>query len=178
MMRRNGYITILLSDGFDVVANHIKNRLGFDFCLSNRLVMRKGVSTGELEFPEYFSHPEKGYDRSGIFTYLTKKFNVPEKNIVFISNQPEDLPLLQSAGLGLTTSAAPEEIQSVADKILPAENLKPLLAYVTAAYKRKPLLTRSTKRYIAGALAIGAIAGYYFYKRNSRFNVERLTLNV
>ena len=36
-LKQSGYICILLSDGFDIVANHIKNKLGFDYCFANHL---------------------------------------------------------------------------------------------------------------------------------------------
>ncbi|WP_336514619.1 glycosyltransferase [Pollutibacter soli] len=169
LLRQNGYITILLSEGFDVVANHIKNRLGFDYCFSNKLQMKKGLTTGVLEFPRYFSHPEHGFDRTNILTYLTEKFSIPEKNIVFISNSLEDVAMLQSAGLGLATQTAPEEVRLCVDKILPDNSLLPLLDYATLVDKRKLALNRTLKRYMAGAgaLAIGAIAGYYLYRRKN-----------
>lgn len=167
LLRQNGYITILLSEGFDVVVNHIKNRLGFDYSLSNKLKMKKGLTTGELEFPKYFSDPELGFDRSNILSYLTEKFSIPEKNIIFVSNAVEDVAMLQSAGLGLSTETAPEIVRLCVDKILPEHNLLPLLDYATVVNKRKVALNRTLKRYMAGAgvLAIGALAGYYLYKR-------------
>lgn len=40
-MKKNGFICILLSDGFGIVANHIKNKFGFAYCLSNSLKPEK-----------------------------------------------------------------------------------------------------------------------------------------
>jgi hypothetical protein len=131
--------------------------------------MKKGLTTGVLEFPGYFSHPELGFDRSNILTYLTEKFNIPEKNFVFVSNTVDDVEMLQSAGLGLATAAAPESVRLCVDKILPDNSLLPLLDYATVVDKRKLALNRTLKRYMAGAgaLAIGAIAGYFLYRRKN-----------
>ncbi|HTN05287.1 glycosyltransferase [Agriterribacter sp.] len=170
-MKHNGFICILLSDGFDIVANHIKNKLGFDYCFANNLKMEKSVATGDLEFPDYFNDPDEPdikYDKSAILKHLTATFNIPQKNIVFVGNTIADIPLFQLSGMGIATSNAPSPVKLWADKILPEGSLKPLLNLISGDEKNR-LPKSNAVKYIAaiGLIAATAFAGYYLYL-NSR----------
>lgn len=171
-MKKNGFICILLSDGFDIVANHIKNKLGFDYCLSNSLKLEKSVATGELEFPEFFIRPEEpdaAYNRTSILSYLTNKLGISQKNIAFVGNTAADIPLLQQSGMGIVPSGAPAPVKLWADKILPEESLTPLLDLINSDEK-KPAPKNNTFLYLAGAglLAATAFAGYRLYSSAKR----------
>lgn len=170
-LKQNGYICILISDGFDVVTNHVKNKLGFDYCFSNRLVMEKGMATGALEFPDFFSDPDDPglhYNKSAILKYLTANFNIPQKNIVFVGDMPEDIPMLQLSGMGIVTTKAAPSVKLWADKVLPGDSLKPLLELTDGVDKNRSSKSNSIK-YLAGIGLIAvsaAVAGYYLYLRS------------
>ena len=167
-LKQNGYICILLSDGFDVVANHIKNKLGFDYCFANHLTMEKSKATGALEFPDFFTdpvEPDLHYNKAAILKYLTTNFNIPQKNIVFVGDKPEDIPMLQSSGMGIVTTKAASSVKLWADKILPGDSLKPLLGLINGVDKSNSSKNNSIK-YLAGIgliAASAAFAGYYLY---------------
>lgn len=171
-LKKDGYLCVLVSDGFDVVANHIKNRLGFDYCLANHLPLEKSITSGELIFPEYFNPngDADGYDKANVLAYATEKFNITQKNTVFVGNSVEDIPILKAAGLGLVTTAAATEASIWADKVLPAGSLKPLLDLVSDAGKEKSLFRRKSTKYTAlSVVALGAaFAGYYLYNKRKR----------
>ncbi len=175
-LKKNGYLCVLVSDGFDVIANHIKNKLGFDYCLANHLPLDKSMVGGEIVFPEYFRHSDdtESYDKSIVLGYSAQKFGIPEKNTVFVGSSIEDIPMLKSAGMGIVTTNAAAATFTWADKILPAGTLAPLLDLVSGMDKNNtPLFTRRSVKYTAiGALALGAaFAGYYLYNNISRHKV-------
>lgn len=172
-LKKEGYICVLMSDGYDVVANHIKNKLGFDYAFANHLKMERSVATGEIVFPEFFKDPEQEgkYDTSHLMKLLTEKFTIPEKNIVFFGNARQNIPTLQSSGLGIVTNTADSFVQINADKILPDGSLKPLISLLCEPKQTKPLFQRkSTKVAIGvGALAAGAaLAGYFLFRNNHK----------
>lgn len=171
-MKKNGFICILLSDGFGIVANHIKNKPGFDYCLSNSLKPEKSVATDELKFPEFFIRPENpdaGYDRTAIPGYLTNKLHISQKNIVFVGNTGADIPLLHQSGMGIVPSGAPAYVKLWADKILPEESITPLLDLINSDEK-KPVPKNNTFLCLAGAglPAATAFAGYRLYSSAKR----------
>lgn len=171
-LKKDGYLCVLVSDGFDVVANHIKNKLGFDYCLANHLQLDKSITSGQLIFPEYFRSKEEpgSYDKASVLIYATEKFSIPEKNTVFVGNSVEDIPMLKAAGMGLVTTNAPTEAGIWADKILPAGSLRPLLNLVSGREKDRSLFARKSAKYTAlGVVALGAaFAGYYLYNKSKR----------
>ncbi|MBX2926072.1 MAG: HAD-IB family phosphatase [Chitinophagaceae bacterium] len=176
-LKKEGYLCVLVSDGFDVVANHIKNKLGFDYCFANHLPLEKSITSGELVFPEYFKRSDEPetYDKSNVLLYATEKFNIPQKNTVFVGNSEQDIPMLKAAGMGLVTANAVSEAGIWADKVLPAGSLKPLLDLVSGQDKDKSLFTRKSARYTAlGVVALGAaFAGYYLYNKTRRKPASR-----
>lgn len=168
-LKKEGFLCVLVSDGFDVVANHIKNKLGLDYCFANHLSLEKSITSGHIIFPEYFraiDNPER-YDKSNVLIYTSEKFNIPQKNAVFIGNSTQDIPMLKAAGMGLVTTEAEPEALIWADKILPADSLKPLLTLVSGRNQHKSLFTRKSATYAAlGVVALGAaFAGYYLYNK-------------
>ena len=172
-LKKNGYFCVLVSDGFDIIANHIKNKLGFDYCFANHLPLDKSIVCGELVFPEYFKRSDdlESYDKSIVLKYAAQKFGITEKNTVFAGNNAEDISMLKSAGLGVVTTDADPATFVWADKILPAGSLSPLLELVSSMSKDdKRLFASRSARYTAlGILVLGAaFTGYYMYNRKKR----------
>lgn len=168
-LKKRGYLCVLVSAGFDVVANHIKNKLGFDYCFSNYLHLDKSIATGELTIAECFTRDDetKNFDKSFVLEYATKKFNIPEKNTVFAGNNSEDVPMLQNAGMGVVSDIAFPEICMWADKIIPANTIEPLLDITYSAKNKNSLFNQKATKYtLLGAAALGiALAGYYLYNK-------------
>ena len=57
-LKKRGYIVGIISDGYDVVVNHIKNKIGADFALANELEFSQSVATGEVKIPSFFVRSE------------------------------------------------------------------------------------------------------------------------
>ena len=163
-LKSNGYICILISNSFDVVTNHIRNKLGFDQAFSNRLIMEDVIATGNVDIPDYFITGQEGgaesFDKSKILSYITAKTGISEKNMIYVGNNVEDIPMLQTSGIGVVTDRAPGTVRMWADAVIPAGTLKPLLKLGTPSSKN-----RSTALAVgAAAIAFALTTGYYFYK--------------
>lgn len=169
-LKNNGYICALVSGGFDIVANHIKNKLGFDYAFANHLVIDRSIVTGDVEVPDYFRYDNTqtdnigiSYNKSGILEFLAEKMGISQKNVIYVSNAVEDIPMLQASGIGIATDSAPPSVKLWADSILPANSLKPLLTLKTGL-ERRFFEKRSTMLAAGIGIALtAAIAGYYYY---------------
>jgi glucosyl-3-phosphoglycerate synthase len=42
-LKEQGYITGIISDSYDCIADHIRNEFGFDFAISNELELSRGL---------------------------------------------------------------------------------------------------------------------------------------
>ena len=81
---------------------------------------------------------------------------------------PEDIPMLQSSGMGIVTTKAAPSVKLWADKVLPGDSLKPLLELTNGVDKNRSSKSNSIK-YLAGIgliTASAAVAGYYLYLRS------------
>ena len=179
-LKKKGYICVLISGSFDVVAGHLKNRLGFDYSFANRLVMEKSIATGDIEIHKYFNagnDEEFVFDKSAILDHLSDKMNIPVKNTIFIGNEEDDVSLLRAAGLGIVLSSASAGARKSADHIIIENSLKPVLSLATALPGKKSFFNiSSSKKKSIGIGAISALAsigvGLYLLK-NGKFKLQK-----
>ncbi|WP_153797484.1 glycosyltransferase [Foetidibacter luteolus] len=175
-LKKKGYICVLVSNGFDVVASHLKNKLGFDYSFANKLVMEKSIATGELKVPDYFrtENIEKGtYSKAAILDFLSEKFKTPAKNMIYVGCEEEDITLIQNAGLGIVLSTATISARLAADEVIKEHSLKPLLQLTAGvATRQNGTVATKIKRNIgiAGLTAAASLGVYFWLKKSGRFN--------
>lgn len=95
-LKAAGFITVLITGGFDVVAEEIGRRLGFDYVFANRLVVRDGVLTGEVEGE--VMGPE---DKLRILREVAEKHGIRLEECVAIGDGANDLLIIRNVGLGI-----------------------------------------------------------------------------
>jgi glucosyl-3-phosphoglycerate synthase len=76
-LKQKGYICGIISESYDVVANHIANKLGMHFSLANELEFNKSIAIGEVKIPSFFlknnnSICNHDYCKSNAVQVLTK----------------------------------------------------------------------------------------------------------
>jgi glucosyl-3-phosphoglycerate synthase len=109
-LKKRGYTVGLVSEIFSFVANHIKNTLGIDFVVSNKMILDEGIVTGELELAPYFEFEidpdktsfamESNYGKEHLFSYIQDRYKLHASNIVYVTASRRDNPCLQRAGIG------------------------------------------------------------------------------
>ncbi|ATL46913.1 glycosyl transferase family 2 [Chitinophaga caeni] len=179
-LKKKGYVVGIVTDGFETIAHHIKNKLGIDFVFANRLHFYHSVATGEITIPEYFlkNDPIKGfpkYDKSYLLEYIEEKYHIPTSNIIYVGSGKKDADLLSLAGIGIAFSPAIPAIEKVADRIIPGNNIYPLLKIVPSMpVKYLPWYkNRKLKRIGFAAIATIAVLGtaYWLHKRQCKKQV-------
>lgn len=122
-LKANGYIVGIISDSYDCITNHFKNKLGFDFTLANELEFSKSIATGEVKIPSIFlSSPESrckhDYCKLNAFISLIDKYGVDIKNAVYIGDSENDICCVKNAGIGISFCSSNKLLDSVADYIV------------------------------------------------------------
>ena len=46
-LKENGYIVGIISDSYDCITNHLKNKYEFDFSIANELEFSRSIATGK-----------------------------------------------------------------------------------------------------------------------------------
>ncbi|MDY0100295.1 MAG: HAD-IB family phosphatase, partial [Bacteroidales bacterium] len=94
-LKMKGYVCGIISDSYDVVTNHIKNKLKMDFSVANELEFSKSIATGEVRVPSAFMRrPESkcGHEfcKSNVLYELAAKYKIDIKNIIAVGDSEND----------------------------------------------------------------------------------------
>ena len=112
-----GYKVALISGGFSYFVNKIKERLGIEYAYANKLVIREGKLTGEVEEP-IIDERRKGE----LIRQLARKENLLMEEVVSVGDGANDRFMLSNSGLGIALNPK-EALRKVADGVLTKENL-------------------------------------------------------
>lgn len=131
-LKKRGFICGILSDSYDCVTNHIKNKAGFDFTFANELEFSNSIATGEVKIPSYFMKAEKSscehdYCKGNVLTHIAEKYNIELTNIVTVGDGENDICMLKMAGIGVSFCSSNNLVNLVADKIIREKTFAPLL---------------------------------------------------
>ncbi|MCW3462779.1 glycosyltransferase [Chitinophaga nivalis] len=167
-LKKRGYACGLVTDGFGMVARHIKNKLGMDFVFANKLHLVNSVATGELTIGEYFLK-EGQYCKSHLLPYISREYKMNTQNIIYVGDGKQDGRLLIEAGIGVAFCPQYQRahVEKVADKIISGLSLAPLLDIAQASPAKfgikLPVITKKQARNIGVGSLVGLAGAGLLY---------------
>jgi glycosyltransferase involved in cell wall biosynthesis len=169
-LKKRGYACGLITDGFECVGRHIKNKLGMDFVFANRLHLFDSVATGELTIPEYFLQQPDSENSDTIPKYSKNnilEYHVTPQNVIYVGSGADGSNLLRASGIGVVFDSQKPEIQKIADKLITGPYLSPLLEIAQAGPEKfrlkLPAISKKQARRIGiGSLVVLASAGLVY----------------
>lgn len=134
-LKEAGFITGIISDSYDCVANHVKIKLGMDFSLANELEYSSSLATGEVKIPSFFlksrhSTCEHEYCKMNAVHELARRYEVEIKNIIAVGDGENDICMVNAAGIGVAFCSDNKFLESVADYTINEYDLQPLMEIV------------------------------------------------
>lgn len=122
-LKKHGYITGIISDSYDCITNHIKNKFGFDFTISNELEFSKSVATGEVKIPSIFLSDDKSlckhdYCKLNALINICNSYKVDLKNTLVVGDGENDICIIRKAGIGVSFCSDSNYVESFADYII------------------------------------------------------------
>jgi phosphoserine phosphatase len=102
-LRGAGGRAVLVSGGFTHFTNSVARDLGFDRAVANRLVVRNGELTGEVEQPIVDAQTKRE-----TLIAEAKALGVPLSATLAIGDGANDIPMIEAAGLGIAFHAKPK----------------------------------------------------------------------
>ncbi|MBA2862848.1 phosphoserine phosphatase SerB [Methanococcus maripaludis] len=123
-LKKQGYITALVSGGFDFGAEHVKKVLKLDYAYSNTLLSENGILTGEVVGP-VMSETAKG----DILEEIAANENISLENTVVVGDGANDISMFERAGFKIAFCAK-EILRSKADICIDKKDLKEILNYL------------------------------------------------
>lgn len=131
-LKKRGFICGIISDSYDVVTNHIKNRLGMDFSVANELEFSRSVATGEVKIPSYFLRTKQSicsheYCKSNVIRQLSANYEIDIKDITAIGDSDNDICMVRECGTGISFYSQNKYLNLVADHLITVRSFSPLL---------------------------------------------------
>jgi phosphoserine phosphatase SerB len=122
-LKKDGYITGIISDSYDCIANHLKNKYGFDFTITNELEFSKSITTGEVKIPSIFllngkSQCQHDYCKLNALISICEKYSVDLKNTLVIGDGENDICCIRKAGIGISFCSSSQFVDTVADYVI------------------------------------------------------------
>lgn len=135
-LKKKGYICGIISDSYDIVTNHLKNKLRMDFSVANELEFSQSIATGEVKVPSAFMrnrHSKCNHDfcKSNVLFQLAEKYNIDTKNIISVGDSENDICLVRESGIGIAFRSNNNYLNLVADRVI---NEKSFLQILDIAY--------------------------------------------
>lgn len=110
-LKKMGFKLVALSTGLQFMTDRVREELGFDYVLSNRLIVRKGRLTGGVKIN--MAHGAKHKVLKGIF----KRFEVNPREVVSVGDSEGDIPLARHSGYSIAFNSSSTELSDIADYV-------------------------------------------------------------
>jgi phosphoserine phosphatase len=116
-----GYKLGIISGGFDYFGKYFQTKLGLDYVFGNQLEIADGQLTGKIK-GDIIDGPKK----AEILKTLAMVENINLEQTIAVGDGANDLPMLQTAGLGVAFHAKPK-VRANADQSISSVGLDGLL---------------------------------------------------
>ena len=131
-LKERDYMVGIISDSYDCITNHIKNKLGMDFSFSNELEFSKSICTGEIKIPSFlFSNAESickhSLCKTNVLLTLLSKYNIKLENTIAIGDSMNDLCMIKESGMGVAFCSNNELLNHHADIVINEPSFSQLL---------------------------------------------------
>jgi phosphoserine phosphatase SerB len=119
-LKREGHVLAIISDSYTIVAERLKERLGFDYTIANKLMVKGGKATGEVEMPLDWASNRTGclkhsVCKLNVLISLSEKTRIPLEKTVAIGDNTADICMLRQAGLGIAFNPKTPAVRQSAD---------------------------------------------------------------
>ncbi len=117
-----GFVTVLVTVSYDVLAERVVKALGIDDFYANKLEVNDGIITGNIIMPLGWQYVKncmfKSVCKLNVLFEAMRKYNVPIGRTIAIGDTVLDKCMLKYSGLGIAFNPKDQEIIDVADVVV------------------------------------------------------------
>jgi len=121
-LKGSGFVTVLVTVSYDVLAERVVKALGIDDFYANKLEVNDGIITGNIIMPLGWQYVKncmfKSVCKLNVLFEAMRKYNVPIGRTIAIGDTVLDKCMLKYSGLGIAFNPKDQEIIDVADVVV------------------------------------------------------------
>lgn len=119
-LKREGHVLAIISDSYTLVTERLKKRLSFDYTVANKLIVKGGKLTGEVEMPLDWTSNRTGCLKHSVcklnaLVSLSEKTKIPLERTIAVGDNVADICMLKQAGLGIAFNPKTRAVKQSAD---------------------------------------------------------------
>ncbi|MBL0267282.1 MAG: HAD-IB family phosphatase [Chitinophagaceae bacterium] len=138
LVRGQGNIVGIISDSYQVVVEMVKNKLGADFAIGNRLEYFEGKATGEVIIPSLFYNnleSKCGHSicKTNALMHIAHRYQISLNNCITVGDSENDLCMIEKAGMGVAFCTDNDLLKEKADMFISDYSFKALLPLTDAS---------------------------------------------
>ena len=122
-------VVIALSAGLNIVTDRLKEIFDIDYALANKLVIKNGVITGEVE--AYVGY----YDKGVILKEICDKIGLKTDECIAIGDSEVDISMFEEARLGIAFNPKDRKTLEKADIVVYSHDLRSLIPVIKGFIK-------------------------------------------
>jgi len=108
---RGRYLLGILSSGVDLVAERVREELGLDFAVANRLLIEDGRFTGESETRVDL------WRKDEVLRELAEARGLSLSEVCYVGDHMNDVPAMRVVGLGIAFNPKDDELARIAHRV-------------------------------------------------------------
>ncbi|TAH00241.1 MAG: glycosyltransferase [Sphingobacteriales bacterium] len=134
-LKERGFIVGIISDSYDCITNHYKNKYQLDFTLANELEFSKSMVTGEVKIPSFFlphgtSICQHDYCKSNALVHICRHYNISIADTITIGDGENDICMVKKSGIGFSFCATNTMLDLVADFVIKTPDFTEVIRYL------------------------------------------------
>jgi phosphoserine phosphatase SerB len=131
-LKKRGYRIGIISNSYRLICNYVKQEIGADFALANRLEFLEGKATGEVGMPSYFFPAPDALCKHGLckthaLQYACEKHHVRMANCIAVGDSADDACMIAYAGRGYAFCSTDPVLLQNADDVITEPSFVSLL---------------------------------------------------
>ena len=130
VLKMVGYKTAILSGGFTYFGKYLQQKFGFDYVYANELEVEDGKLTGR-----YIGDVVDGRRKAELLRLLCQVENINIAQTVAVGDGANDLPMINTAGLGIAYHAKPK-VKANAEQSISVSGLDGILYFLGVRVSR------------------------------------------
>lgn len=120
-LKSKGLKTVAISAGLDVLANHVANVLSIDKVVSNRLVIKNNVVTGEVDVKVLYDNKDV------VLENVCRELGISPLETITVGDSEVDLPMMLRSGFSIAVNPTSDKIVKAAKRVVYLRDLRELI---------------------------------------------------